>query len=157
MAPHAELTAILWAQNIPQWLHLILSLILGSDGAALVVYTGTSLSCALSSHMCGTGMPEQQTHSQQQCRQQGRVPAASKPYSVQAAAEVGSWQRIRAGGKAWVEWAGDQGGPVVRACEALGGAGALGDRGCMVPAHLHCSSPLFWLGLRSGLGDAQQK
>ena len=36
------------------------------------------------------------------------------------------------------------GGPVVRAREVLCGAGALGDRGCMVPAHLHCSRPPFW-------------
>lgn len=34
-----------------------------------------------------------------------------------------------------------QGGPVVRAREVLRGAGALGDRGRMVPAHLHCHSP----------------
>ena len=33
---------------------------------------------------------------------------------------------------------------MVRAREVLRGAGALGDRGCMVPAHLHCSRPPFW-------------
>ena len=45
--------------------------------------------------------------------------------------------------------------PVVRAREVLRAAGALGDRSCMVPAHLHCSKPPIWLGVRGGLNGTQ--